>query len=270
MNDMPFSRKLKVGVCESGPEMEPGSLAWKDLAEEVREAKLDVFLINEMPFGPWVSAGEVYDPNIWSRSVELHDQGVLLLGQLGAKLVMGSRPCERGGRRVNEAYLWTPDGGYQGVHSKQYFPDEEGYYEARWFQVGDRHFRVVEAGDLRVGFLICTEVMFNEHARWYGRAGAHIIAVPRAVGKASHARWLVAMKMAAVVSGCYVLTSNRSGKDSRGQKFGGMGWIVDPHGDLVAQTSNATTVVTSSIDPSFVTQTQTEYPCYVAVPGETK
>jgi N-carbamoylputrescine amidase len=121
-----------------------------------------------------------------------------------------------------------------------------------------------------VGFLICTEVMFNEHARQYGRAGAQIIAVPRAVPKPSHARWLVAIKMAAVVSGCYVLTSNRGGRDSRGQKFGGMGWIVDPNADLVAQTSSVSPLATATIDTSFVTRAQSEYPCYVAVPGETK
>ena len=50
-------------------------------------------------------------------------------------------------------------------------------------------------GRLRVGFLICAELMFNEHAREYRRRGAHsrcvvaskligeVIVVPREVGK---------------------------------------------------------------------------------------
>jgi len=71
------------------------------------------------------------------------------------------------------------------------------------------------------------------------------------------------MRMAAIVSGAYVLSSNRSGLDSRGQLFGGAGWIVDPEGTLVAQTSSTTPVVFYEIDTDFAERAQREYPCYV-------
>ena len=71
------------------------------------------------------------------------------------------------------------------------------------------------------------------------------------------------MKMAAVVSVCYVITSNRNGVDSKGQEYGGCGWIVDPNGDLVARTSWASPVVTYKMNLDFVTIAQSEYPCYV-------
>ena len=164
---------------------------------------------------------------------------------------------------MNEAFLWTLDEGARGVHTKQYFPDEEGYYEARWFEAGDRHFHVASAGAIAVGFLVCTELMFNEHARRYGRNGAHAILVPRAVGEGSLRRWRVAARMAAIVSGSYVLSSNRNGTGARGQVFGGAGWIVNPAGDVVAQTSSATPVVFHDIEVEFVTRAQREYPCYV-------
>ena len=255
--------KLKVGVCEAAPEMESREEDWRRLTGMVRAAEIDVFLINEMPFGPWLSAGESFDLSAWKKCLEAHERGMEKLDELGAEVVLGSRARELDGLRVNEAFVWTPSDGYRAVHTKQYFPDEEGYYEARWFQPGERHFRVVQAGPVRVGFLICTEVMFNERARRYGREGAHLIAVPRAVGKWSLPRWLVAMKMAAVVSGCYVMTSNRNGIDSQGQEFGGRGWVVDPNGDLVAQTSVASSVVTYNIDLDCVATAQSEYPCYV-------
>jgi N-carbamoylputrescine amidase len=159
--------------------------------------------------------------------------------------------------------VWTKEGGFQGVHTKQFFPNEEGYYEARWFEPGGRHFHVVPAGPVEVGFLICTEVMFNEHARHYGRSGAHIIAVPRATPRGTTRRWLVAMQMAAIVSGCYVLSSNRSGVDSKGQKFGGTGWVVDPIGDMMTQTSATSPVVYYELDTELVARAQREYPCNV-------
>lgn len=255
--------RLKVCVAELHPELEPGSPEWESLAARASEGRPDLFLLAEMPFGPWIAAGSVPDEKILEKSRRLHAEGISRLGQLGARVVLGTRPADQNGKSVNEAFVWTGEGEVEGVHTKQFFPDEEGYYEARWFQAGERHFRVVKAGEVRLGFLICTELMFNEHARHYGRGGAQVLAVPRAVGKGSLGRWLVAMRMAAIVSGCYVLSSNRSGVDSQGQEFGGCGWIIDPAGDLVAQTSVGTPVVFHEMDLDRVARAQKEYPCYV-------
>ncbi len=258
-----MSGLLRIAVCESSPEMLPGSEEWQALAGRSRAGGPDLFLLNEMPFGRWLAAGREPDAAQIEESLVLHDRGIALLHELGARCVLGTRPARRQERLVNEAFVWTPEEGATGVHTKQYFPDEEGYYEARWFQPGERHFRVVQAAGIGAGFLVCTELMFNEHARRYGREHAHLLAVPRAVGRGSLGRWLAALKMAAIVSGCYAVSSNRGGLDSRGQQFGGCGWVVDPEGDLVAQTSRSTPVVFHDLDPSWAERARTEYPCYV-------
>jgi N-carbamoylputrescine amidase len=254
---------MKVAVCEVEPDMAPDSPAWRVLAARAAAARPDVVLLSEMPFGPWIAAGERFDPAAFDESCRLHDQGLARLHELGAPVVFGTRPRLHEGRRINEAFAWTSEAGPHPVHSKQYFPDEEGYYEARWFEAGPRHFRVAQAGPARVGFLICTELMFNEHARRYGRQGAQVIVVPRAVGRASLPRWLTAVRMAAIVSGCYVLSSNRGGRDARGQEFGGRGWVVDPRGEVVAETSAASPVAVCDLDLEAVRRAQAEYPCYV-------
>jgi len=105
--------------------------------------------------------------------------------------------------------------------------------------------------------------MFNERAREYGRGGAQVIWVPRATAKASVQRWIVAMRMASIVSGCYVLSSNRGGTDSRGQLFGGTGMVVTPEGQVVVQTSEVTPVAFYEIDSQAVARAQRDYPCYV-------
>jgi N-carbamoylputrescine amidase len=254
---------VKVAICECPPEMLPASPEWTALCRTVSRESPDLLLLNEMPFGPWVSSAPAFDEDQWKATCRLHEDGIERLDQLGAAVVAGTRPRELQGRRVNEAFLWTAEGGIRGVHTKQYFPDEAGYHEVLWFEAGERHFEPAPAGALQAGFLICTELMFNEHARRYGRSGAHVILVPRAVGKASLRRWQVAARMAAIVSGAYVLSSNRGGTDSRGQVFGGAGWIVDPEGDVVTETSPATPVVFHEIDPGWATRAQREYPCYV-------
>ena len=254
--------KFKVGVCESS-DLAAGSKEWMELCADVAREAPHLFLLNEMPFGGWISAGEAFDEQVWNESRSAHDAGATRIGDLGAGFVAGTRPNLSDTLRTNEAFVWSRDRAFQPVHTKQYFPDEEGYYEARWFQRGERHFRVASAGALRCGFLICTELMFNERARQYGREGAHVILVPRAAGSASLHRWLVAMRMAAIVSGCYVLSSNRSGVDARGQRFGGTGWIIDPSGDVIGETSAAQPVAFHEIDTAVVAKAQSEYPCYV-------
>jgi N-carbamoylputrescine amidase len=245
--------KLKVGICECPTELSPESDAWKRLCESVSREAPDFFLLNEMPFGSWIAAGSTFDETRWNESVDAHERGMRRLQELGATTIAGTRPRRIGSLRTNEAFI-----GSEAVHTKQYFPDEEGFYEARWFDAGERHFKVASAGELRCGFLICTELMFNEHARRYGRVGAHAILVPRATGSGSLDRWLVAMRMAAIVSGSYVLSSNRSGTG-----FGGRGWIIDPFGTVVATTSAESPVAFHEIDTELVAKAQSEYPCYV-------
>jgi N-carbamoylputrescine amidase len=254
---------IRVAVCEAPPDLEPGTAAWTGLCEAASRQAPDLLLLDEMPFGPWISAGEAFDEAAWRRSLTLHEAALSHLPELGARVVAGTRPRSLAGRRVNEAFVWSRDAGPRGGHTKQYFPDEEGYYEARWFAGGDRRFELADAAGLRAGFLICTDLMFNEHARCYGRAGAHVLLVPRAVGPTSLGRWLVAARMAAIVSGAYVVSSNRAGLDSRGQVFGGAGWIVDPFGELVAETSPAVPVAVHEIDTALVRRAQSGYPCYV-------
>ncbi len=255
--------RVRVAVIEAETGLLAGSEAWRVLAERVCSARAHLVLLNEMPFGPWISAGEDFDGAIWAASCETHERALPPLGDLGAAAVLGTWPRGQAGRRVNEAFVWTAAGGAEGVHTKQYFPDLPGFFEARWFQPGERRFRLAPAGGLRVGFLICTDVMFNEHARRYGREGAQVLAVPRATGRQNRDRWMVAMRMAAIVSGCYVLSSNRAGTDSGGQEFGGGGWVVDPRGEVVAETSGDAPVACHELDLDLVAKAQQGYPCCV-------
>ena len=253
----------KAGVCQLTTDLIVESDAWRTLCATVSREATHLFLLNEMPFGSWIAAGDRFDEATWRESCARHDAGMARLPDTGARFVASSRPTRAADRCVNEAFIWSRSDGLQPVHTKQYFPDEEGFYEARWFQPGERHFRTASAGGLSCGFLICTELMFNERARQYGRAGAQVILVPRATGGGSLDRWLVAMRMAAIVSGCYVISSNRAGTSARGQVFGGTGWIIDPTGNVVAQTSPSSPIAFHEIDTDLVAQAQRDYPCYV-------
>jgi hypothetical protein len=57
----------------------------------------------------------------------------------------------------------------------------------------------------------------------YGIEGTQLIAVPRATERATTDKWLAGCRVAAIVSGSFVASSN-----GRGASFGGTGWRIDP------------------------------------------
>lgn len=165
---------LLVAVCQLPAELEAASDAWQRLCETTSHLAPDLLLLGEMPFGPWVSTVPTFDSALWRRTLDCHDAGLARLDDLGAGVVAATRPRETAGRRLNEAFVWSRAGGIEAVCAKRYFPDEPGYYEARWFDRDTGDLATVRAAGLDAGFLICTELMFNEHARAYGRAAWRI------------------------------------------------------------------------------------------------
>jgi len=254
---------MKLAVCEAPAAMFVDDDGWHGLVAQCESIAPDLFLLNEMPFGTWISVGEERDSEILRTSQEQHLEGMERFNALGTFAVLGTYPRSEGARSVNQAFVWTPLGGLVTVHTKQFFPNEGGFYEARWFDRGKQRFELANALGLKIGFLICTDVMFNEWARYYRHKGAHVIAVPRATPIGSEDRWRTMCSAAAIVSGCYVASSNRSGIDESGMEFAGKGWILDPTGEMIAETSPEKPVAFAELDLSAVQGAQSKYPCYV-------
>jgi len=135
-------------------------------------------------------------------------------------------------------------------------PEERGFYERTWFHKLEKDFKVVSVGKIKIGVLICTELMFNEIARLYGLLGADVIFVPRATRKMN--LWITAGKMASIVSGAFVLSSNRVGNG-----FCGGGFVVSPNGKLMAKTTRKEMFVTIDIDLEESKKAKDRYPITV-------
>lgn len=241
--------------------LEPAGSHWSVVRKAIDAARPDILVTNEMPFGGWLASAATLDAEAAARSVEVHELGVQALAALGLPAVISSRPVWAGDKLLNEAYA-LERGRLSVLHRKQMFPDEPGWYEAAWFKGGDGSFAVHEVAGVKTGVLLCTELMFNERARHYGRAGAELIVVPRATGL-SQDQWLTAGAMAAIVSGAYVVSSNRTGNPAGNREFGGQGFAFAPDGSLLATTSTSDPVVTVELDVHLSRRQQAEYPCYV-------
>ena len=114
-----------------------------------------------------------------------------------------------------------------------YLPDGPDGWEATWFDRGSFDPSLLTCDDVRVGFQLCTEMLFTDVSWRLGRADAQIIAAPRATG--GHRRWRAAASLVAVVSGCFVASSNR--RSYEGDDFVGQSWIISPEGDVLAETT---------------------------------
>lgn len=256
---------MRVGFVEWPEGLAPQGSEWEAIAGRLAAAGLDLLITNELPFGPWIADTTQFDRDAAEASLEAHAAGFEALGRLAIPAVISSRPVWAADRLVNQAVA-IEGGEMRPIHTKQYFPDEPGWYEARWYEPGPGGFAPAEIAGLRVGVMLCTDAMFNEHARHYGRQGTALIAMPRASG-VSHENWLTAGRMAAIVSGSYVASSNRIGRSSAGTVFGGLGFAFAPDGTPLATTDAASPLRVLDLDPEAARRQRDRYPCYVAEPG---
>ncbi len=245
---------MKVTVCELPDDRQAFAPAWEALVAYVKEQQSELVLLPELPFSSWFACTPQFDSEVWRRAEEEHDAMMGSLSRLAPAIVLSTRALTEDGRHLNRGFVWTETEGYTGVHDKYYLPDEEDFYERRWFDRSQRDFTLAHVQDVVLGFLLCTEVMFNEWARHYGRHGAHIIAVPRASTR--HERWQVAPRMAAIASGAFVISSNRVDE----QLFAGQGLIIGPNGEQLAATSRQNPFATVDIDLAESVQAKKTYP----------
>jgi N-carbamoylputrescine amidase len=253
---------VRVTVCQLADERDRFEVEWEQLCAHSRDARSELVLLPELPFARWFAVTRAFDAVVWRDVVDAHRRWEGRIRELGTPFVIATRAVERTARRVNEAFMATPDRSIA-FHEKRYLPDEDGYWEASWYERGDGVFDPVGANGAAVGAQICTELWMLEVSRQYGLQDVDIIAVPRATPASSRERWLVGGRVAGIVSGAFCISSNRSGVSSAGDAFAGQGWIIDPDGEVLALTSDSDRFVTLDLDLRHARAAKTTYPRYV-------
>jgi N-carbamoylputrescine amidase len=252
---------LKIAFVEWPDALSTVGAQWNAVRDSLSVARPDILVTNELPFGPWIAEGAVFSDDAANISLSAHDRGLKGLIDLNLPAVISSRPVWNGKRLANEAFV-VEKGIVRPLHRKQYFPNEPGWFESEWFSGDGSGFKVADVLGLKVGVLLCTEAMFNEHARAYGKQGASLIVIPRASG-VNVESWKIAGAMASLVSGAYVVSSNRSGRSGGGTQFGGGGFAYAPQGQFLDVTTCAYPVRIGDLDPKISALAHGDYPCYV-------
>ncbi len=256
---------MRVGFVEWPEGLAPHGQEWSSITSGLADAQVEMLITNELPFGPWIADRKPFDRQTAQASIDAHAVGLDALAGLAIPAILSSRPVWAADRLLNQAVA-LENGFIRAIHTKQYFPEEPGWYEASWYQSNRDCFTPADVYGLRTGVMLCTDAMFNEHARHYGRQGTVLIALPRAAGTSTE-NWLTAGRMAALVSGSYVISSNRYGRSKGGTVFGGAGFAFAPGGTLLSVTDSTNPLLVVDVEPDCAARQRSEYPCYVSERG---
>jgi N-carbamoylputrescine amidase len=255
---------MKVTVCELPNEPAALENAWKQLVHHVQTNESEFVLLPEMPFFRWLGHTRNVDASQWGQAVKAHEAWLTRLADLAPAIVASTRPVVLDGKRQNAGYIWEPGQTAQTVHTKYYLPDEPGFWEASWYERGSGDFSLANTPKGKVGFLICTEIWFNTHAREYGKQGMQLLVCPRATPKPTAPKWVAGGQVAAVVSGAFCLSSNWGGTTPEGGDYAGVGWIIEPgEGKVLGLTSPERPFLTLEIDLAEADRAKSTYPRYV-------
>lgn len=256
---------MKVTVCELPNEPAALESGWRELAAHVRAGQSDLVVLPEMPFHPWVGHSRNPSEEAWLEAVRAHEQWIPRLDELAPALVVSTRPVVSRGVRLNAGYIREPGGEARTAHTKYYLPDEAGFWEASWYDRGDGDFSVLKTSRGNIGFLICTELWFNHHARDYAAQGIQLLVCPRATPRLSADKWVAGGRTAAVVSGAFCLSSNLAGTTPQGGDYAGTGWVIEPEeGGILGLTDSDQPFLTVEIDLEAADSAKRSYPRYVA------
>lgn len=251
---------MRVTVCELPHEPEALAAAWAALCKHTVRHSSELVLLPEFAMVDPVWQDELFDAARWAAAEAQSEAWRHRLPELRVAQVVGTRPVTINGRPFNQGFLWSASGDLMPLRRKFFLPDEPGSWEARWFDRGDSDFTEYHADAWSFGLNICTELWAVETYAAYAAHGVQVILSPRATAASTTARWLSVGVVAAVRSGAFSLSSNRV--DPTGA-CGGVGWIIDPHGNILALTTLDAPFATVDIDLSASAAAQDGYPCSV-------
>eukprot|EP01122_Echinamoeba_exundans_P017102 TRINITY_DN8894_c0_g1_i1.p1 TRINITY_DN8894_c0_g1~~TRINITY_DN8894_c0_g1_i1.p1 ORF type:complete len:295 (+),score=51.51 TRINITY_DN8894_c0_g1_i1:62-886(+) len=264
------SRFVTVTITEFPTEDENAFvIAWENLCAHVERTFTDLIVLPELAFHKWLFAEAEYNEAAWNWACSEHKRKMeSFLALLSARsvnpnvYVSTTRPVQSGDQRLNIGAVWSDSTGLQDVHAKALLPNDDGTWEANWYHSGPRDVdsATIDIGGipLRIGFQICTEIWFTDISRALAHDGVDLIIAPRATGRSSVPKWQIGLQAAAIMSGAFVASSNRSTPGN--EEFGGAGMLVTPDGVLMGTTTSDSPYLTHTVDIAVAQRAKTTYP----------
>ena len=182
----------------------------------------------------------------------------LLIGSAAIKI-------DESGKAVNRSYLLNPNGDIAAHYDKIHLfdaelPNGETYAESARFLAGSEA-TIAQTPFATIGLSICYDVRFPHLYRTLAQSGAHILTVPAAFTYTTGiAHWHILLRARAIENACYVIAPAQTGTHAGGRKTYGHSLIIDPWGEIIAEASTETGIITASLNLDKIPQTRQKLP----------
>ncbi|MEM7303601.1 MAG: carbon-nitrogen hydrolase family protein [Pseudomonadota bacterium] len=170
------------------------------------------------------------------------------------------------GKVANRAFVFAPDGALISTYDKIHMFDVdldngESWRESAIYESGTRSVLTRAAG-ATIGLGICYDVRFPALANTYAQNGAEVLTFPACFTRQTgRAHWHTLMQARAIENGAYVISAAQGGDHEDGRETFGHSIIVDPWGEVIADSCNEEPgVVVAEIDLDAVKAARSKVP----------
>lgn len=112
-----------------------------------------------------------------------------------------------------------------------------------------------------IGFTVCYDLRFPELYRALAERGTHIVSVPAAFAmKTGRDHWEVLLRARAIENQVFVLACNQVGVKPDASVCYGRSMIIDPWGTVIAQASDAETIIMADLDMGYLEKVRAMLP----------
>jgi omega-amidase len=154
------------------------------------------------------------------------------------------------GELENRLFVFDRKGSIAASYSKMHlFP---GLKENIIFKRGETP-RIYSSPWGDIGLALCFDLRFPELFRYYFQKKASIIVIPAQWPHVRIDHWKCLLRARAIENACYVLSCNAAGRPEDNSLFG-YSSIIDPQGNIIAETSQEEGIIQAELDLSKCTE----------------
>lgn len=242
----------------------PAAARLRACLAQARDQGAALALLPELPLDPWIPASrevsvDAAEPPGGRRQTLLAEAAAEAgIGVVGGAILQDPAT----GTRHNTALVYDARGALLARYRKVHVPWEDGFWERAHYDAGDTPPAPFDGFGLRLGLQLCSDLQRPQGCHLLGAAGAEAVLAPRATLDWTWERWRTVIRANAITAALYVCSANRPGPE-RGVPLGGPSLVVDPHGEVLLETTEPLALVT--LEGRVVSEARAAYPGYLDV-----
>jgi N-carbamoylputrescine amidase len=160
----------------------------------------------------------------------------------------------------NTACVIDVDGTILGLYRKNHLAQQDINHEKFYFKPGNLGYPVFRTRFADIGIMLGYDRYFSEAYRILALNGAEIVFIPTAEAEVEESSWEIPVVAGSMENSIFTCVINRTGKEDE-TEFMGNSFVVDPHGDIIAQAENKKNeVFTMDLEMNTITEARQKFP----------